>query len=73
VSFGFWYFGHFSCVNFFPAFSHLAHHALQNVTKYYVIFLYFRNFVAKSEQKRKTKNGMIKTKNITINGQLTRG
>ena len=28
-SFGFWYFGHFSCMIFFPVFFHLAHLALQ--------------------------------------------
>ena len=36
----------------------LAHLALQNVSKGYVIFLYLRDFVAKSDQKPKTKNGM---------------
>ena len=30
-SFGFWYFGHFSCVIFFQVFFRLAHLALQNV------------------------------------------
>ena len=49
--------GHFSCMIFFPVFC-LAHLALQNVNKDYVIFSYFRNFVAKSDQKPKTKNGM---------------
>ena len=39
--FGFWYFGHFSCVIFFPIFFCLAHLALQNVNKDYIIFLYF--------------------------------
>ena len=29
-SFGFWYFGHFSCMIFFPVFFRLAHLALQN-------------------------------------------
>ena len=43
----------------------LAYLALQNVNKHYVIFLYFHNFVAKSDQKPKTKNGMSGTiKNI---------
>ena len=37
-SFGFWYFGHFSCMIFFPVFFRLAHLALQNVNKDYVIF-----------------------------------
>ena len=54
-------FGHFSCVIFFPFFFHLAHLALQNVNKDCVIFSYFQNFVAKSDQKPKTKNGMNKT------------
>ena len=36
--FGFWYFGHFSCMIFFPFFFRLAHLALQNVNKDYVIF-----------------------------------
>jgi hypothetical protein len=39
----------------------LAHIALQNVNKDYVIFSYFRNFVAKSDHKRKTKNEMNET------------
>ena len=34
---------------------------LQNVNKDYVIFLYFHNFVAKSDQKPKMKNGMNET------------
>ena len=57
-SFGFWYFGHFSCVIFFPVFFRLAHLALQNVNKDYVIFSYCYNFISKSDQKPKTKNGM---------------
>jgi len=61
-SFGFWYFGHFSYVIFFPGFFRFAHLALQNVNKDYIIFLYFRNFVTKSDQKPKTKNGMNETK-----------
>ena len=60
-SFGFWYFGHFSCVIFFPFFFCLAHLALQNVNKDYITFSYFRNFVPKSDQKPKTKNGMNET------------
>ena len=36
--FVFWYFGHFSCVIFFPFSSRLAQFALQNVNKDYVIF-----------------------------------
>ena len=39
----------------------LAHLALQNVNKDYIIFSYFRNFVAKSDQKLKTKNGINET------------
>ena len=38
----------------------IAHLALQNVNKDY-IFLYFHNFVAKSDQKAKTENGMNET------------
>ena len=34
---------------------------LQNVNKDYIIFLYFCNFVTKSDQKPKTKNGMNET------------
>ena len=60
-SFGFWYFGHLSCVIFFPVFFRLTHLALQNVNKYYVIFSYFHNFIAKSDQKPKTKYGMNET------------
>jgi len=60
--FSFWYFGHFSCVIFFPLFFRLAHLALQNANKDYVIVLYFSNFVAKSDQKPKMKNGMNITK-----------
>ena len=41
--------------------SRFAHLALQNVNKDYVIFLYFRNFVAKSDQKPKTNDGMNQT------------
>ena len=36
--------------DFLSVFFHLAHLALQNVNKDYVIFLYFCNFVAKSDQ-----------------------
>ena len=39
-------------------FFRLAHLASQNLNKDYVIFLYFHNFVAKSDQKPKTKSGM---------------
>ena len=64
LSFGFWYFGHFSCVIFFPVFFCLAHLALQNVNKDYIIFSYFHIFFAKSDQKPKTKNGMNETQVI---------
>jgi hypothetical protein len=60
-SFGFWYVGHFSGVIFFPLFFSLAHLSLQKVNKDYVIFSYFCNFVAKSDQKPKIKNGMNET------------
>ena len=56
-SFGFWYFGY----SMLPVFFHLAPLALQNVNKGYVIFSYFCNFIAKKDQKSKTKNGMNKT------------
>ena len=57
----FWFFGLFvfrriSCVIFFTLNFHLASLALQNVTKDYVIFSYFRNFVAKTDKERKTKH-----------------
>ena len=51
LSFVFWYFGHFSYVIFFLFFFCLAHLAFQNVNKDYLIFSYFHNFVAKSDQK----------------------
>ena len=44
----------------FPVFFRLAHLALQKVSKGYVVFSYFQNSVAKSDQKPKTKNGMNK-------------
>lgn len=59
--FVFSYFGHFSCMIFFPVFFRLAHLALQNVNKDYIIFSYFHNLGAKSDQKPKTKNGINKT------------
>ena len=37
----------------YAIFFRLAHLALQNVNKDYVVFLYFRNFVAKGGQKPK--------------------
>ena len=43
----------------------LAHLAWQNLDKDYVIFLYFRNFVAKSDQKPKTKFWMNETYDLT--------
>jgi hypothetical protein len=47
---------------FFQGFFQLAHLALQNVNKDYEhnIFI-FSNFVAKNDQKPKTKNGMKET------------
>ena len=42
-------------------FFHLAYLVLQNVNKDYIIFLYFRNFIVKGDQKPKTKNGMKET------------
>ena len=68
-SFVFWYFDHFSCVIFFPFFPRLAHLALQKVNKNYVIFSYFHNFIAKSDQKPKTKNGMNETFVYMVNDQ----
>ena len=59
--FVFWYFGHFSCEIFLPGFFCLAHLALQNVNKDYEIFSYFCNFIDKSDQKPKTKNGINET------------
>ena len=52
-SFGFWYFGHFSCVIFFPFFFCLGHLALQNVNKDYVIFLYFVTLLTKVTKNEK--------------------
>ena len=54
-SFGIWY---FSLRDFLFVFFRLAHLALQNPNKNYVIFSYFRNLVANSDQKPKTKNDM---------------
>ena len=59
LSFGFWYFGQLR--DFLSSFFRLAHLPLQNVNKDYVIFLYFHNFVAQSDQKPKMKNGMNET------------
>jgi hypothetical protein len=39
---------------------------LQNVNKDYIIFMFFCNFVAKSDQKPNTKNGMNETNDMTI-------
>ena len=60
-SFGFWYFGHFSCDFFFHFFFRLAHFALQNVCKDYVIFSYFQHFLPKVTKKQKQKDKMNKT------------
>ena len=43
-------------------FFHLAHLALQNVYKDFLIFSYFCNFVTKRDKKLQTKNGMNETK-----------
>jgi hypothetical protein len=51
--------------NFLSVFFRLGHLALQNENKDYVIFSYFRNFVDKSDQKPKIKNGM-KTRNQAL-------
>ena len=56
LSFCFWYFGHCSCVIFFPFFPSCPSCLASNVDKDYLIFLSFHNFVAKRDQK--TKNGM---------------
>ena len=42
-------------------FYRLAHLALQNINKDYIIFSYFSNMVARSDQKPKTKNGISET------------
>ena len=47
--------------DFLSGFFRLAHLALQNVSKDYIIFSYFCNFIAKSDQKPKTKNGINET------------
>ena len=62
-SFDFWYFDHISCVIFILVFSVLP---LQNENKDYIMFLNFRNFVAKSDQKPKSKNGMNETYNTKM-------
>ena len=49
-------------MTFLSGFFRLAHLALQNVNKDYVIFLYFRNFIGKSDQNPKTKKRMNETK-----------
>ena len=54
-----------ACISFW-GFFRLAHLALQNVNKDYVIFSYFCNFVAKNDKKPKTKNGMNETYNRYI-------
>ena len=53
----------------FPFFR-LAHLALQNVNKDYIIFSYFHNFVTKSDQKPRTKNGMSETFDYKINANI---
>ena len=54
--------------DFLSVFFRLAHLALQNVNKDYVIFSYFRNFVAKSDQRPKTKTGKNETHESVIRG-----
>ena len=58
----FWFleFWSFLLPDFLSVFFRLANLALQNVNKDYVIFLYFCNFIAKSDQKPKTKIGWTK-------------
>ena len=68
--FGFWYFGHFKCVIFFPVYFRLAHLAFQNVNKDYVIFSYFHNFVAKSDQKTKEEEERIEEYKKSLEAQL---
>jgi hypothetical protein len=53
--------------DFLSGFSRLAHLALQNVNKDCVIFLYFRNSVAKSDQKPKIDEDSNFAKNQNIN------
>ena len=52
--------------DFLSGFFRLAHLVLQNVNKDYVIFSYFHNFIAKSDQEPKTKNGMNETNIVKI-------
>jgi hypothetical protein len=47
--------------DFLSVFFRLAHLDLQNVNKDYVTFSYLRNFIAKSDQKPKMKNGTKET------------
>ena len=61
LSFGFLVFWSLYLRVFIQFFFRLAHLALQNASKEYVIFLYFPNFITKSDQKPKTKNGMNET------------
>ena len=55
---------------FFSVFFRFAHLALQNVNKDYIIFSYFRNFIAKSDQKPKPKNGMNETQILKVIYQI---
>ena len=59
--FVFWYFGHFICMIFFPVFIPLAHLALQNVNKDYIIFLFFATLLPKVTKKDKQKMGWLGT------------
>ena len=61
-SFGFCYFGHFSCVIFSP--SRSCPSCLAKCKQRLCNILYFWNFFAKSDQKPKPKNGMNKTMKV---------
>ena len=73
-SFGFLYFGHFIVAWF--SFRFLSVLPLQNTNKDYIIFLYFHDFVAKSNQKQKnekmgwTKQKMQRCRNPTTLNSL---
>ena len=58
---GFLYFGHFSCLIFFPVFSRLAHLTLQNVNTEFVIFHIFVTLLPKV-----TKNEKWDEQNINL-------
>ena len=60
LSLGFWYFGHFSCVIFFPFFLSCPSCLAKCKQSLHKIFV-FCNFVAQTDQKPKTKFGMNET------------